>query len=176
MKEKINYPESKAKKAAIKRIAENEFDGNMAKVMRAATDLYLDSKGVETEEKTDKKNIKRGVVRGVRLNAEENEAFEKIMVFGELTSSEILLKLIRRQIAGDPYFSQAEVAALREANRQLIAVGRNLNQLMRSINSGKSGEVKFNQEDMSLLRERVLNQSESISDLIQANNERVAVL
>lgn len=51
----------------------------------------------------------------------------------------VLISMFRAQIMQDPYLNAEEILLLKDANKQLLAIGRNLNQIVRAIHSGDYG-------------------------------------
>lgn len=70
----------------------------------------------------------------VRVHRSEREALKRLADSLDQKSSRILRRMIREAITGGPDFFDDGLAELREAHRQLAAVGRNINQLARAAN------------------------------------------
>ncbi|MCV4287447.1 MobC family plasmid mobilization relaxosome protein [Pseudomonas capsici] len=64
----------------------------------------------------------------------------------------------------------AEIDALGESNYQLLALGRNLNQIARYLNAGKYEPVTI--ERISALSKLIENHTNTVSDAIRASLER----
>ena len=76
-------------------------------------------------------------VRHVRLRLAEDDALQQLAAATGQTPSQVLRQLIRIAATGGPDYVGAEKIALRMNARQLAAIGRNLNQLVRAINRGE---------------------------------------
>ena len=88
---------------------------------------------METE--TTSENISRWA--NVRLNEEEHQALEVIQKRLQTTRSRLLRKVVRELIGVGPDLLVQEWQVFEQLAYQLAAVGRNLNQLVRAIHTGK---------------------------------------
>ena len=79
----------------------------------------------------------------VRLRPAEDRAFKQLATALNQPPGRVLRRLVREAITGGPDFFADGVSELRAAHRELAAVGRNLNQLVRAANRG---EVLLGQE------------------------------
>ncbi|WP_041373121.1 plasmid mobilization relaxosome protein MobC [Xanthomonas citri] len=77
---------------------------------------------------------------------------------------------IRAGLTGEPQFGTKEVDALGESNYQLLAIGRNLNQIARRLNEGKSARVTV--EQIKMLADRIDQHTKKVADAIRASQER----
>ena len=84
---------------------------------------------------------------------------------------------IRRQVLiainNTAHFSKEELAELRDANFQLKAIGRNLNQIVTQINSGAISDSKLSQHYIEQLKSFVDKQAKAIVRLVQKTKDRV---
>ncbi|MCP3669800.1 MAG: hypothetical protein GY814_05100 [Gammaproteobacteria bacterium] len=71
-----------------------------------------------------------------RITDREAKRMGDILAAEHKSTSVFLLALIRARLNKAPHFAKEELTALREATRQLQAVGRNLNQVMKAIHGG----------------------------------------
>jgi hypothetical protein len=73
----------------------------------------------------------------IRLNEDENQALTALVIAcGEKNMSNIIRKLIREGIGQGPDLLTKDLGTFREAIRQLGALGCNINQIARALNSG----------------------------------------
>ena len=84
----------------------------------------------------------------VRLNENEHRALEIIQQKLQTTRSRLLRKVIRELIGMGPDLLPQEWMAFEKLAYQLAAVGRNLNQFVRAVNSGKAAMTS---EDRTLV-------------------------
>ena len=81
-----------------------------------------------------------------------------------------IINLVRANLTGRPQFGMKELDTLGESNKQLLAIGRNLNQLIRAINRGESRGV-----DPGLIQtvsNLIKKHTEIVSTVMQANIDR----
>ena len=79
---------------------------------------------------------KRSENTRVRLHPEEDAALKQLAQTLNQTPSRVIRSLIRQAVTGGPDYFDAGVLEIRTAHRQLAAIGRNLNQLVRALNRG----------------------------------------
>ncbi|MFP6557100.1 plasmid mobilization relaxosome protein MobC [Paraburkholderia sp. B3] len=70
----------------------------------------------------------------IQLTSEENSLVCAAASTEGLRRTEWIVKLIRATLLRQPQFNRAEIDALAESSRQLAAIGRNLNQIARTLN------------------------------------------
>lgn len=115
----------------------------------------------------------RGATRvEVRFTDDEYEALSKSAAsMGFENVQHLILALSRGYLTLSPQFGKEEMAALGESNRQLLSMGRNLNQIARALNQG--GMVSgFTDDRINQLYARIVQHTEYVSRLIAANIER----
>ncbi|MBU9413502.1 plasmid mobilization relaxosome protein MobC [Burkholderia multivorans] len=71
----------------------------------------------------------------VQFSAGEYEAVRLVAQRMGFTLSRFLVAMVRAQVTSHPQLGEREVAALEASNYQLAAIGRNLNQLARTLNA-----------------------------------------
>ena len=81
-----------------------------------------------------------------------------------------IIDAIRAGITQEPQFSMPEIDALGESNYQLLALGRNLNQIARRLNAGHYEPVTV--ERIEVLSRIIENHVDNVSDAIRASLER----
>ena len=74
--------------------------------------------------------------RTVRLHPAEDGAVMQLAATLGQTPSQLIRRLIREAINGGPDYFKGELLDLRRMQRELAAIGRNLNQLSRAANRG----------------------------------------
>ena len=112
------------------------------------------------------KNVERWA--NVRLMEEEHRALDAIQNRLQTTRSRLLRKVIRELIGMGPDLLTQEWMVFEKLAYQLAAVGRNLNQLVRAVNSGKAAMTP---EDRTLV-EGVRDQVDLIKKEIIATIDR----
>ena len=81
------------------------------------------------------------VIKSIRLTPEESGAFQAVAEARGLTAHGLLVKMVREVIGATPDLLNDDVGPLADAAGQAQAIGRNLNQLVRAVNSGKGKGV-----------------------------------
>lgn len=72
----------------------------------------------------------------------------------------------------EPVLTDSEISALRESNREMAAIGRNLNQIARALNIDFRESDKLKHEDIEKLAERIEHHKEQVSALLSRNMSR----
>lgn len=80
--------------------------------------------------------------------------------------------VLRAALHREPVLTDSEIAALRESNRQLAAIGRNLNQVARALNIEFRESDKLKREAIERLVERIEQHKGLVSGLIDRNLNR----
>jgi hypothetical protein len=107
-----------------------------------------------------------------RVNAEEKAAFDFIREQENVSESFLLLRQVRALITTGAHFSAPELQELRHSNQQLIAIGRNLNQIVTLINSGEITDSHLSQRYMEQLKEYIDRSVKAIGALVEKNRKR----
>ena len=81
-----------------------------------------------------------------------------------------VIDAIRAGLTHEPQFGMKEIEALGESNYQLLAIGRNLNQVAKAMNEGRRDSVTI--ESIERLRGIIDAHTERVSAAIQASVER----
>jgi len=80
--------------------------------------------------------------------------------------------MVFAELHQEPVLTDAEVAALRESNRELAAIGRNLNQMARAINTDWRESDKLKQEAIETLGERIEQHRDQVAGLLSRRLNR----
>jgi predicted transcriptional regulator len=81
-----------------------------------------------------------------------------------------IIDAIRAGLTREPQFGMKEIDALGESNYQLLAIGRNLNQIAKAINEGRRDSVAI--ESIEQLRQVIDVHTDKVSTAIRASLER----
>ena len=74
----------------------------------------------------------------VRITDYDDQALAELTVrLGEKKRTQVVRKLIRERVGLGPYLMPAELAVVKESVRVVNALGINLNQIARAVNSGQ---------------------------------------
>jgi len=94
----------------------------------------------------------------VRLTVDENAALKKLAEEMGVKPSKLIRRLIREAVNQGPDFFDDGIKELRETNRQIAAIGRNLNRLVLMMNSGdpiNGIDLRNEYENLSVLYENI---------------------
>lgn len=86
----------------------------------------------------------------VRLSPREKAALAELAAEHQTSSNALIVRLVRELIAGGPCLVDNDLADVREASKQLLLVGRNLNQIVTTMHSRPDRGIVV---DASLLEE-----------------------
>ncbi len=100
---------------------------------------------------------KDGHVVKTRVRPDEKLALKNYCSKTNETESSVLLRQIRILLTNGADFSKEEVAALRKANTEITAIGRNLNQIVTQINSGVITDSKLSAYNIEQLKGFIVN-------------------
>ncbi|RLV58113.1 plasmid mobilization relaxosome protein MobC [Parashewanella curva] len=79
---------------------------------------------------------------------------------------------VQSNLTRSPVLTKEEIKALRESNRQLAAVGRNLNQIARVLNIDFRHSDKITKEMIEVLDNKINEHKAIVNNLISQNSKR----
>ncbi|MCL1076586.1 plasmid mobilization relaxosome protein MobC [Parashewanella spongiae] len=82
---------------------------------------------------------------------------------------------IMSQLHQEPVLSADETQALRESNRQLAAIGRNLNQITKVLNIEFRDSDKITKEMIQLLEDKLTQHKQKVNALLTKNCQRWSI-
>ncbi|TDQ15329.1 plasmid mobilization relaxosome protein MobC [Phyllobacterium brassicacearum] len=100
-----------------------------------------------------------------RLSREESALFRAFCAENGLTTSEALRRFVRQAAGFGPTYDGEIRDAILEYARQLRAIGVNINQIARILNSGRTPDFPTLQAGIGRLRKELLAQSEDYVSL-----------
>lgn len=106
----------------------------------------------------------------ILLTASEKAALEERAILERCSVRRWIVDAIRVGLTHEPQFSMNEIDALGESNDQLLALGRNLNQLARRMNEGEYEPVTIDRR--RALCSLIQNHTKTVSQAIRASLER----
>ena len=80
--------------------------------------------------------------------------------------------VVRAALHQEPVLTDAEVAALRQSNRELSAMGRNLNQVARALNIEFRDSDKLKLEGIEQMAEKIEQHKDLVAGLLNRNMNR----
>ncbi|MFL1417644.1 plasmid mobilization relaxosome protein MobC [Pseudomonas fildesensis] len=106
----------------------------------------------------------------ILLTASEKAAIKERAQIERCSMRRWIVDSIRIGLTHEPQFGMDEIDALGESNYQLLALGRNLNQIARSLNDGEYEPVTI--ERIEALNGLIRKHTEVVSRAIRASLER----
>ncbi|MEO7864197.1 MAG: hypothetical protein ABIU05_27945 [Nitrospirales bacterium] len=83
-----------------------------------------------------------------------------------------IVALIRARLIKHPQFGQSELESLARSNQQLLAIGRNLNQLAKALNTSPQDRRAFRVDLITELSSRIQTHTKTVSNVMRGNLER----
>lgn len=107
----------------------------------------------------------------IRLTAGEYEVLRDLADAAGFSLNRWIVAMIRAQLTATPQFAEAELAALAVSNTQLAAIGRNLNQIARALNTHERVEP-YRFKLLETLKTEVDEHLDTVTGVIRANLDR----
>jgi len=115
----------------------------------------------------------------ILLTPSEKKAIEERAALENCSQRRWIIDAIRAGLTGEPQFNMEEIEALGESNYQLLAIGRNLNQIARHLNAeqkesdpGKPPEEPITLLEIKRLKDKIDTHVNKVSNAIRASLER----
>ncbi|HMZ53982.1 MAG TPA: hypothetical protein PKV55_04000 [Nitrospira sp.] len=83
-----------------------------------------------------------------------------------------LVAMVRAKLTGQPQVGQAELETLARSNQQLLALGRNLNQIAKVLNTAPQSRGAFRVEVITELSRVIQAHTKKVSDVLRGTVER----
>ncbi|PBP86330.1 plasmid mobilization relaxosome protein MobC [Pseudomonas syringae] len=109
----------------------------------------------------------------ILLTVSEKAAIKQRANIEECSMRRWIVDAIRAGLTREPQFSMCEIEALGESNYQLLALGRNLNQIARRLNEGHHEPITV--ERIDALSRLIDKHTDVVSDAIRASLERWSI-
>jgi hypothetical protein len=109
----------------------------------------------------------------VLLTASEKSALHERAALENCSARRWVIDAIRAGLTKEPQFAMKEIETLGESNYQLLAIGRNLNQIAKAINEGRRNSVAL--DSIRELRKRIDAHTEIVSNAMRASLERWSI-
>jgi antitoxin component of RelBE/YafQ-DinJ toxin-antitoxin module len=106
----------------------------------------------------------------ILMTKSEKAAVEERANLERCSQRRWIIDAIRAGLTHEPQFSMDEIEALGESNYQLLAIGRNLNQVAKAMNEGRRDSVTV--ESIERLRAIIDAHTEKVSGAIRASLDR----
>jgi hypothetical protein len=106
------------------------------------------------------------------LVAEYNSGKENAQ---QINRNQLLQVAVRNLVDLGPEFLNPEIQALKETNRYLLGIGRNVNQLVKKIHQGELDVDAFTENYLKTIAAYVVESREHIETIVQRNQKRAQV-
>ena len=108
----------------------------------------------------------------IHLTESEHHTLKPLAGAEGLPVTKWIVALIRARLIGHPQFGQSELEVLTRSNQQLLAIGRNLNQLAKALNTSPHDRSKFRVDLIMELSTRIQTHTKIVSSVMRGNLER----
>lgn len=108
----------------------------------------------------------------IRLTCEEHRTVAEAATLAGFSVNSWIVSLVRAQLSDLPQLGQFELEQLAASNSQLVAIGRNLNQIARALNAAPTEKTVYRVEIVEALSEAIRSHTAAVSAVIQSNVQR----
>ena len=108
----------------------------------------------------------------VNLTPSELAALKKMAGHEGYVPTKWVVAMIRTKLTGQPHVGQPELEGLARSNQQLLALGRNLNQIARVLNTSPQHQAAFRVEVITELSRVIQAHTKKVSDVLRGTVER----
>ncbi len=108
----------------------------------------------------------------LNLTTSELAALKKMAGHEGYVPTKWLVALVRTRLTGEPHVGQPELAALTRSNQQLLALGRNLNQIAKVLNTSPQNRAAFRVEVITELSRVIRTHTDRVSDILRGTVAR----
>ena len=108
----------------------------------------------------------------LNLTTSELAALKKIAGHEGYVPTKWLVAMVRTKLTGQPQVGQPELETLARSNQQLLALGRNLNQIAKVLNTSPQNRDAFRVEVITELSRVIRSHTDKVSDVLRGTVER----
>jgi hypothetical protein len=108
----------------------------------------------------------------LNLTSSELAALKKMAGHEGYLPTKWLVAMIRTKLTGQPHVGQPELERLTRSNQQLLALGRNLNQIAKVLNTSPQNRTAFRVEVITELSRVIRAHTDKVSDVLRGTVER----
>ncbi|MGE3483840.1 MAG: plasmid mobilization relaxosome protein MobC [Nitrospira sp.] len=108
----------------------------------------------------------------LNLTTSELAALKKMAGHEGYVPTKWLVAMVRTKLTGQPQVGQPELETLARSNQQLLALGRNLNQIAKVLNSAPQNRAAFRVEVITELSRVIQAHTKKVSDVLRGTLER----
>jgi hypothetical protein len=108
----------------------------------------------------------------LNLTTSELAALKKMAGHEGYVPTKWLVAMVRTKLTGQPQVGQPELETLARSNQQLLALGRNLNQIAKVLNTAPQNRGAFRVEVITELSRVIQAHTKKVSDVLRGTVER----
>jgi len=108
----------------------------------------------------------------LNLTSSELAALKKMAGHEGYLPTKWLVAMIRTKLTGQPHVGQPELERLTRSNQQLLALGRNLNQIAKVLNTSPENRNAFRVDLITELSRVIRAHTDKVSDVLRGTVER----
>jgi len=108
----------------------------------------------------------------LHLTSSELAALKKMAGYEGYLPTKWLVAMIRTKLTGQPHVGQPELERLAHSNQQLLALGRNLNQIAKVLNTSPENRGAFRVEVITELSRVIQAHTKRVSDVLRGTVAR----
>ncbi|MGE0642372.1 MAG: plasmid mobilization relaxosome protein MobC [Nitrospira sp.] len=108
----------------------------------------------------------------LNLTTSELAALKKMAGHEGYLPTKWVVAMIRTKLTGQPHVGQPELERLIRSNQQLLALGRNLNQIAKVLNTSPENRNAFRVEVITELSRVIRAHTDKVSDVLRGTVER----
>lgn len=166
VKTRLSETEKKAWKSFCRMNNVSESDMLRMMIQRVSNEVIpIKSTDLSHDKKTSKITIRL-------TEREHNKLVERTQKEGYVTRTKWTTSVVQAALHKEPVLTDIEINALRESNRELAAIGRNLNQTVKALNIEFREGDKLKQEAIENLMERIEQHKKQVANLLARNMNR----
>jgi hypothetical protein len=108
----------------------------------------------------------------LRLTRSEHTAAQAVATREGFGLSRWIVGLLRSRLTGTHQFGQGELEVLAKSNMNLLAIGRNLNQVAKALNASTADRSSYRVDLIEQIRDTIAEHTSKVAMLMSANAER----
>jgi hypothetical protein len=108
----------------------------------------------------------------LNLTTSEFAALKRMAGHEGYVPTKWVVAMVRTKLTGQPQVGQSELETLARSNQQLLALGRNLNQIAKVLNTAPQNRTAFRIEVITELSRVVQTHAKKVSDVLRGTVER----
>lgn len=108
----------------------------------------------------------------LRLTTSEYLSIRELARQEGMSPNQWIINLIRANLVARPQFGMEELRVLGESNSRLLAIGRNLNQITRQINTNPGDHERLKAEQIEILNRYIVRHTTHVTGIMRANIDR----